>query len=138
MRIRLRIAAVLFLSLSCPAAATGSGDLMRGPVSPRFVSSEQPPETSSVTLAFLGLIRLYQRQVSPTTTGRCGFSPSCSAYAVEAVRACGPCLGIVLIGDRLTRCNLWKSEGPDYTLLPNGRLFDPVSYNIPAGLCSGR
>ena len=40
-------------------------------------------------------------RISPTSAGRCGFGPSCSAFAVEAVRDCGPLLGVALIGDRL-------------------------------------
>lgn len=138
MRVQLSIALLLVVLCTRPAAAAAAGGLMRAPEPPCLVSGEEPPETSSVALALGGLLRLYQRRVSPTNPGRCGFSPSCSAYALEAIRDCGPLLGVVLIGDRLTRCNLWKREGAEYTLLPNGRLFDPVSYNVPAGRCADR
>jgi hypothetical protein len=35
-----------------------------------------------------------------------------------------------MTADRLTRCNIWKEPGPDYFLLPNGRLYDPISNNL--------
>jgi putative membrane protein insertion efficiency factor len=90
----------------------------------------QGDETSSVSLAFLGVIRLYQKRVSPIGGDRCGFWPSCSAYGYSAVREQGPLLGLIMIGDRLTRCNIWKEEGPDYFLLPSGKLYDPPSKNL--------
>ena len=118
------------LGSAAPGAAAGLA--MRAPQAPIALRAPAAsPETSSVSLALLGLVRLYQTRVSPLTTGRCGFVPSCSAYGVQAIRALGPVRGVVLIGDRLTRCNLFKREGPDYLLLSNGRLLDPLSANLP-------
>jgi hypothetical protein len=34
-----------------------------------------------------------------------------------------------MTADRLTRCNIFKVPGPEYHLLPDGRLLDPVSAN---------
>ena len=87
-------------------------------------------ETSSLALGARALIGLYRARVSPLTSGRCGFSPSCSTYGLAAVRRLGPVAGAAAIGDRLTRCNIFK--GPrDYTLLPTGRLWDPLENNLP-------
>lgn len=88
-------------------------------------------DTSSVRLVGLGAIRFYQKWVSPIGgSNRCGFSPSCSAYGYRAIREQGLAVGILMTADRLMRCNIWKSPGPDYTLLPNGKLYDPPAKNI--------
>ena len=103
---------------------------MKGPGEPlRAADRGEELQTSSVHVAMLGLIAIYQRFVSPVGgVDRCGFRPSCSAYGYQAIRDQGPVLGIILIGDRLTRCNLF--ERPGYTRLPNGKLYDPVSENL--------
>jgi putative component of membrane protein insertase Oxa1/YidC/SpoIIIJ protein YidD len=86
-------------------------------------------ETSSVRVALLGLVGFYQHFVSPVGgVDRCGFRPSCSRYGHQAIREQGPVVGIMMIGDRLTRCNVF--ERPGYTRLPNGKLYDPVSDNL--------
>jgi putative membrane protein insertion efficiency factor len=60
-------------------------------------------------------IRIYQRLVSPMLGQRCRYYPSCSEYAVEAIRRFGILRGAVLAGWRLLRCNPWSRGG-----------FDPV------------
>jgi putative membrane protein insertion efficiency factor len=61
-------------------------------------------------------IRFYQRFISPAIPNRCKYYPSCSQYAVDAIRAHGPARGVVLAGWRLLRCNPWSHGG-----------YDPVS-----------
>jgi putative membrane protein insertion efficiency factor len=61
----------------------------------------------------LAPIRIYQRLISPLFPRRCRYEPTCSAYAVEALRAHGPLRGIVLAGWRLLRCNPFSSGGLD-------------------------
>jgi putative membrane protein insertion efficiency factor len=58
-------------------------------------------------------IRLYQRFVSPVLGPRCKYHPSCSAYAVEAIRTYGVPRGLVLAAWRLLRCNPWSHGGVD-------------------------
>jgi uncharacterized protein len=60
-------------------------------------------------------IRLYRRLVSPALGQRCKYHPSCSAYALQAIRTYGILRGVVLAGWRLLRCNPWSHGG-----------FDPV------------
>jgi putative membrane protein insertion efficiency factor len=60
-------------------------------------------------------IRVYQLLVSPLIGQRCRYYPSCSNYAVQAVRRFGILRGLVLAGWRLLRCNPWSGGG-----------FDPV------------
>jgi uncharacterized protein len=57
-------------------------------------------------------IRAY-RVVSPLFPRRCKYHPTCSAYAVDAVREFGILRGLVLAGWRLLRCNPWSHGGYD-------------------------
>ena len=59
-------------------------------------------------------IRLYQRAISPMMGRHCKYHPTCSAYAVEAIREFGAARGSVLAGWRLLRCNPWSHGGVDY------------------------
>ncbi|MGH2979976.1 MAG: membrane protein insertion efficiency factor YidD [Solirubrobacterales bacterium] len=58
-------------------------------------------------------IRLYQRFISPLLPRRCKYEPTCSAYALEAVRSFGPLRGSVLAAWRLMRCNPFSHGGHD-------------------------
>lgn len=72
-------------------------------------------------LALIALIKVYQHTLSPVlpiiTLGRCGcrFSPTCSHYAVDAIRTRGLTVGVGLAAIRLLKCT---------PLHPGG--FDPV------------
>ena len=61
-------------------------------------------------------IAVYQRLVSPALPRRCKYEPTCSAYAVQAIREYGILRGLVLAGWRLLRCNPFSHGG-----------FDPVT-----------
>jgi putative membrane protein insertion efficiency factor len=60
-------------------------------------------------------IVVYQRAISPALPRRCKYEPTCSAYAVQAVREFGILRGLVLAAWRLLRCNPFSHGG-----------FDPV------------
>jgi putative membrane protein insertion efficiency factor len=70
----------------------------------------------------IALVRLYQVLLSPLAGGRCKYHPSCSQYAIDALRQYGFVRGGVLAGWRLLRCNPWSHGGVDYadgqTLFP--------------------
>ena len=55
----------------------------------------------------------YQRFVSPAIPQRCKYEPTCSRYAVSAIREYGILRGLVLAGWRLLRCNPWSHGGYD-------------------------
>jgi putative membrane protein insertion efficiency factor len=66
--------------------------------------------TAVARFAILG----YQRLVSPFIRPRCKYHPSCSQYALDALREFGLLRGLVLAGWRLLRCNPWSHGGVDY------------------------
>ena len=66
-------------------------------------------------------IRFYQRAISPAIPSRCKYYPSCSEYAVQAVRRYGILRGVVLAAWRLLRCNPWSHGGVD--LVEDQKLF---------------
>ena len=69
----------------------------------------------------LAPIRAYQRFISPAMPRRCKYSPTCSAYAIDAVREFGVLRGLVLAGWRLLRCNPFSHGG--YDPVENQTLF---------------
>ena len=71
----------------------------------------------------LAPVRLYRRFVTPALPARCRYYPTCSAYAIEAVRELGPLRGLVVASWRLARCNPWSNGG--YDPLSARRLFRP-------------
>lgn len=77
-------------------------------------------------LALAGVVRLYQRTVSPFLPAvfgpgsGCRFAPTCSHYAVEALQEHGAVIGCWLALRRLARCQPWHDGG-----------FDPVPRRTP-------
>jgi uncharacterized protein len=55
----------------------------------------------------------YRHIVSPAIPRRCKYEPTCSRYAVDAIRRYGILRGLVLAGWRLLRCNPWSYGGYD-------------------------
>ena len=63
----------------------------------------------------IGLIRLYQLLVSPLLpAGTCKYHPTCSQYAIDALRKDGLVVGSAKAAWRLLRCNPWSRGGVDY------------------------
>jgi putative membrane protein insertion efficiency factor len=66
----------------------------------------------------VGLARLYQLLVSPVIPQTCRFHPTCSGYAIEAVRTHGALRGGWLALRRIVRCHPWSAGG--YDPVPEG------------------
>jgi len=64
----------------------------------------------------LALIRFYRKGVSPWLPPTCRYTPSCSAYGLEALTRYGALRGGWLTARRLLRCHPWGGSG-----------YDPVS-----------
>ena len=58
-------------------------------------------------------VRFYQKFISPLTPPSCRFTPTCSQYAVEALRKHGPVNGLWLAIRRILRCHPWGGSGYD-------------------------
>lgn len=65
--------------------------------------------------AVIAIIRFYQKAISPYLRPACRYTPTCSAYAVEAVQKYGALKGSFMAVKRILRCN---------PLFPGG--YDPV------------
>jgi hypothetical protein len=76
------------------------------------------PRRALVTILTAPVI-VYRRFVSPMLPPACRFHPSCSAYALEALRTHGPLKGLWLTLRRLSRCH-------PFTFLGGGSGCDPV------------
>ncbi|MDQ4091970.1 MAG: membrane protein insertion efficiency factor YidD [Actinomycetota bacterium] len=63
--------------------------------------------------ALVVLLRFYRRWISPVLPPTCRFSPTCSAYAVEALTVHGALRGSWLTVRRLLRCAPWHPGGMD-------------------------
>lgn len=66
-----------------------------------------------LALPFILLVRLYQLGISPLKPPSCRFTPTCSQYAIEALRKHGPVKGLYLTVRRLLRCHPWGGSGYD-------------------------
>jgi len=60
-----------------------------------------------------GPILVYSKLISPAIPRRCKYEPTCSRYAVGAIREYGILRGLILAGWRLLRCNPWSYGGYD-------------------------
>lgn len=68
----------------------------------------------------IGLVKFYQRFISPFTPSACRYSPTCSQYTLEALQKHGPLKGSWLGIKRIARCQPWGGSG-----------YDPVPEKLP-------
>lgn len=61
----------------------------------------------------IALVRLYRLAISPALAPSCRFLPSCSEYAIDALRLHGAAKGSWLSAKRLCRCHPWSAGGVD-------------------------
>ncbi len=58
-------------------------------------------------------IKFYQYFISPYFPAACRYTPTCSAYSIEALRRHGPIKGLWLSLKRILSCNPWGGNGYD-------------------------
>ena len=58
-------------------------------------------------------VKMYQYMISPLLPSACRYSPTCSVYAVEAIRIHGPFKGFTMAIKRISRCHPWGGHGYD-------------------------
>ncbi|MDE5636999.1 MAG: membrane protein insertion efficiency factor YidD [Alistipes sp.] len=67
----------------------------------------------AAALPLILLVQFYRACISPFTPPSCRFTPTCSQYALEALRKYGPLKGGWLTLRRLSRCHPWGGHGYD-------------------------
>jgi putative membrane protein insertion efficiency factor len=65
------------------------------------------------TISLIYLVRIYQLTLSPLLGSSCRFEPSCSRYAIDALRKYGPLRGSWLSVKRISRCHPLNEGGYD-------------------------
>jgi len=68
----------------------------------------------------IAVIHFYQKAISPLTPPSCRYTPSCSAYAKEAIEVHGAMSGGWLALRRILRCHPWGGSGYDPVPRPTG------------------
>ena len=63
--------------------------------------------------ALAWVVQLYRVWISPLTPPSCRFTPTCSEYAVEALRQRGAVVGLGLTVVRVLKCAPWHPGGWD-------------------------
>jgi uncharacterized protein len=91
----------------------------------------------------LAPITFYRRWISPAIPARCRYYPSCSTYAVTALKRHGALRGSALAIYRLARCHPWSLGGVDHVpavgRFEGRRINKPQSSNhVSATLVSER
>ena len=81
--------------------------------SPRFWQRSLSVFKRIVAFPLIMLVRFYQLCLSPLKPPTCRFTPTCSQYAIEALRKHGPIKGLYLTVMRLLRCHPWGGSGYD-------------------------
>ncbi len=66
-----------------------------------------------LALPLIALVQFYRYCISPLTPPSCRYTPTCSQYALQALRKYGPIKGSWLALKRLLRCHPWGGSGYD-------------------------
>jgi hypothetical protein len=64
-------------------------------------------------MLLIALVRLYRLTLSGLLGGQCRFYPSCSSYALDAIRIHGATRGTLLAAWRIARCGPFTDGGVD-------------------------
>jgi len=66
-----------------------------------------------LNIILIGLVKFYQYSISPILPPTCRYTPTCSAYSIEALKKHGPFKGLWLSIKRIFSCNPWGGHGYD-------------------------
>ena len=61
----------------------------------------------------IGMVKFYRYSISPLKPPSCRYTPTCSQYALEALRKYGPLKGTYLAVKRILSCHPWGGHGYD-------------------------
>jgi putative membrane protein insertion efficiency factor len=68
---------------------------------------------TGISLILIVPVKIYQWTISPMLPGSCRYVPTCSQYAIEALRVHGPIKGLLLGTKRIFSCHPWGWHGYD-------------------------
>lgn len=68
---------------------------------------------SGLVLLLIIPVKIYQWIISPMLPKTCRYHPTCSSYAIEALRVHGPIKGLLMGTRRILSCNPWGGHGHD-------------------------
>lgn len=71
------------------------------------------PTTKALVWVLTVPIKIYRAAISPMLPASCRYSPTCSEYALEALKKHGPLKGSYLALKRIMRCHPWGGSGYD-------------------------
>ena len=66
-----------------------------------------------IKTTFVNIIKLYQYTISPLLGPHCRFNPTCSNYAIEAIKKHNILKALFIIIKRISRCHPWGKSGDD-------------------------
>ncbi len=66
-----------------------------------------------INAIFIFPVKIYQWIISPILPNSCRYEPTCSNYAIEAIKEWGPIKGIYLGTKRILSCHPWGGSGYD-------------------------
>ena len=130
-----------------PAPLTGSAAIARAACNDEDPELDVRNATASLDAvegddglsgAMIAAIRGYKQYISPLMPPACRFYPTCSMYAVAAIREFGPARGGVLTAWRIARCSPIGGKGydppqwPPPGFLAGGRIPIPDGASLPA------
>ncbi|WP_428485777.1 membrane protein insertion efficiency factor YidD [Rhodopila sp.] len=84
-------------------------------------ASVEPHPVGPAAAVGIGAVRVYQWTLRPFIGRNCRFWPSCSDYAVDALRLHGALKGSAMATRRILRCNPWHEGGVDPVPGPDAR-----------------
>ena len=82
-------------------------------MAPRLIESFVAQARRGLAATLIGVVTVYQWAISPWLGPRCRFDPTCSEYAIAAIRRFGPLRGAWLTLRRISRCHPWGASGYD-------------------------
>jgi putative component of membrane protein insertase Oxa1/YidC/SpoIIIJ protein YidD len=126
-------ATILLGALLLTGAALADEPLLRGPRKAVRVSAEAADSATGGPGAMEGIaaapVRFYQRFLAPHWGNRCAHHPSCSHYALLAIRKHGAAVGLVMTFDRLQHESNEARYSPLIRIGGETKVHDPLENN---------
>ena len=84
--------------------------------------------SAGLTMLLIIPVKIYQWVISPVLPSTCRYEPTCSSYAIEALKLHGPVKGLLMGTRRILSCNPWGGHGYDPVPPPGTPVFKFKKY----------